>query len=86
MMNDYGAGDGREDVHAHGKGRGSPAAGHADHAERAGGFALAIGSVAQGGEPDDVDDESGDEGGELDDVNDDRDDGDGRGLLDCGWK
>ena len=42
--------------------------------------------MAQGGEPDDVDDESGDEGGELDDVNDDRDDGDGRGLLDCGWK
>ena len=41
--------------------------------------------MAQGGEPDDVD-ESGDEGGELDDVNDDRDDGDGRGLLDCGWK
>ena len=53
---------------------------------RAGGFALAIGGVTQGGEPDDVDVESGYEGGELDDVNDDRHDGDGRGLLDCGWK
>lgn len=82
---DYGAGDGREDVHAHWKGRGSPAVDHADHAERASGFALASGSVAQGGEPGDGDDEVGDECGELDDANDDRDDGDGRGLLGCGW-
>jgi len=42
--------------------------------------------VEQGGEPGDGDDEFGDEGGELEDVNDDRDDGDGRGLLGCGWE
>jgi hypothetical protein len=101
---DYGAGVGHEDDHAHGKGRGRPAV---DHAERGDEFALATGSVAQGGELGDEGDELGDEGDELsgegdelddegDELSDEGDelgdeggdceDGDGRGLLGCGWK